>query len=162
MSTSTHNSTDITADPSLPTVTIVREFDAPPDAVFRAHIDPELVVQWLGPRDVTTTLDTWDARTGGSYRYVCRHDGEEYRFFGTFHEVRPNERIVQTFTFEGVPEGVSLETATFAELPGGRTRLTALSVVDSMEARDAMVASGMETGVVQGYESLDDLLAAGS
>jgi len=74
--------------------------------------------------------------------------------------VRPNERIVQTFTFEGVPDGVSLETATFEELPGGRTRLTALSVMDSMQARDAMVASGMETGIVQGYESLDDLLAA--
>ena len=73
--------------------------------------------------------------------------------------MRPNERIVQTFTFDGVPDGVSLETATFKALPGGRTRLTALSVVDSIEARDAMVASGMESGVVQGYESLDDLLA---
>ncbi|MBA3990755.1 MAG: SRPBCC family protein [Propionibacteriales bacterium] len=162
MNTSTHPQTEITADPSLPTLTIVREFDATPDKVFRAHIDPELVVQWLGPHGTTMKVDTWDARTGGSYRYVAEHEGQEYGFYGAFHEVRPNDRIVQTFTFEGVPDGVSLDTVTFEELPGGRTRLTGLSVVDSMEARDAMVASGMETGVVQGYESLDDLLAADS
>ncbi|MEJ7689381.1 MAG: SRPBCC family protein [Nocardioidaceae bacterium] len=159
MNATTHPQTQITADPNLPTLTIVREFDATPDKVFRAHVDPELIVQWLGPDDVAMRLDTWDPRTGGSYRYVGERDGEEFGFFGAFHEVRPNERIVQTFTFEGVPDGVSLETATFEALPGGRTRLTALSVVDSIEARDAMVASGMETGVVQGYESLDDLLA---
>nr|MBA2773796.1 SRPBCC domain-containing protein [Nocardioidaceae bacterium] len=109
------------------------------------HVDPELIVQWLGPDDVAMWLDTWDPRTGGSYRYVGERDGEEFAFFGAFHEVRPHDRIVQTFTFEA--------------LPGGRTRLTALSVVDSIEARDAMVASGMESGVIQGYESLDDLLA---
>jgi len=160
MTATTHPQTEIIVDPGLPTVTIVREFDATPDKVFRAHVDPELVVQWLGPHDITTRLDRWDPQTGGGYRYVCGRDGEEYKFYGAFHEVRPNERIVQTFTFEGVPDGVSLETATFEELPGGRTRLTALSVMDSMQARDAMVASGMETGIVQGYESLDDLLAA--
>lgn len=159
MNATTHPQTQITADPHLPTLTIVREFDATPDKVFRAHVDPELIVQWLGPDDVAMRLDTWDPRTGGSYRYVGEREGEEFGFFGAFHEVRPNERIVQTFTFEGVPDGVSLETATFEALPGGRTRLTALSVVDSIEARDAMVASGMESGVVQGYESLDDLLA---
>ncbi|MBA2773884.1 MAG: SRPBCC family protein, partial [Nocardioidaceae bacterium] len=146
MTATTHPQTQITADPNLPTLAIVREFDATPDKVFRAHVDPELIVQWLGPDDVAMRLDTWDPRTGGSYRYVGERDGEEFGFFGAFHEVRPNERIVQTFTFEGVPDGVSLETATFEALPGGRTRLTALSVVDSIEARDAMVASGMESG----------------
>lgn len=160
MNATTHPQTEITIDPTLPTLAIVREFDATPDKVFQAHVDPELIVQWLGPRDLTARLDTWDPRTGGSYRYVCERDGEEFKFFGAFHEVRPNERIVQTFTFEGVPDGVSLETATFEALPGGRTRLSLLSVVESLEARDAMVASGMETGVVEGFESLDDLLAA--
>ncbi len=162
MSASTHPETTISADPGLPTIEIVREFDAPVEAVFRAHTDPELVTQWLGPRRVTMRIDHFDARTGGSYRYVhSGEDGTKHGFFGAFHEVRPHERIVQTFTYEGFPDGVSLETMTLEDLGDRRTRLRALSVVDSMEARDAMVASGMETGVVEGYERLDELLAAG-
>jgi len=137
----------------------VREFDAPVEAVFRAHTDADLVTQWLGPRRLTMRVDRYDARTGGSYRYLhSGDDGTEHAFFGAFHEVRPHERIVQTFTYEGFPDGVALETATFEDL-GGRTRLSIVSVVDTMEARDAMIASGMETGVVEGYERLDELLA---
>ena len=101
----------------------------------------------------------FDCRTGGSYRYVHRRDGEEYGFHGCFHEVRPNELIVQTFTFEGMPDGVALEKLVFEDLGDGRTRLVATSLVDSFEDRDAFVASGMETGVVEGYERLDELLA---
>ena len=74
--------------------------------------------------------------------------------------MRPNERLVQTFTYEGYPDGVSLETMTLEDLGDGRTRIVGLSVVDSMEARDMMLASGMEVGVVEGYEKLDELLAA--
>jgi uncharacterized protein YndB with AHSA1/START domain len=104
-------------------------------------------------------IDEYDARTGGSYRYVhAEEDGTEYGFRGVFHEVRPAERIVQTFTYEGYPDGVSLETAVFEDL-GGRTRVTTTSVVDSIEARDAIISSGMESGVREGYERLDDLLA---
>lgn len=158
--TTDRNQTQIEADPELPTIVITREFDAPPAQVFRAHTDPELVVQWLGPRGLTMQIETYDARSGGSYRYLHHdNDGTEYAFHGVFHEVRPNERIVQTFTFEGWPDGVSLETATFEDL-GGRTRLTATSVVDSLEARDAMIASGMDVGVREGYERLDELLVA--
>ncbi|MDQ4010512.1 MAG: SRPBCC family protein [Actinomycetota bacterium] len=161
MTTTTHE-TRIEADPDLPTVRIVRDFDAPPDRVYRAWTDPELVAQWLGPRSITTRIDTWDARTGGSYRYSAWRDGEEIAsFYGSFHELRPDERLVQTFTYEGVPDGVCLETVTFEDLGDGRTRVTALSVVDTMEARDAMIASGMEQGVVEGYEKLDALLAEG-
>jgi uncharacterized protein YndB with AHSA1/START domain len=153
--------TQIIADPALPTIEIIREFDAPPERVFRAHTDPELVVQWLGPRGLEMRVDRYDARTGGSYRYTHKDaDGNEYAFFGAFHEVRPNERIVQTFTFEGYPDGVSLETATFEDLGDGRTRLVAKSVGYTIEERDAMLASGMETGVREGYERLDELLAA--
>jgi len=158
--TTTHPETTITADPDLPAVEIVREFDAPVAAVFRAHTDPELVKQWLGPRALMMRIDHYDARTGGSYRYVhSGEDGTEHGFFGAFHEVRPDERIVQTFTYEGWPDGVSLETLTLEDLGDGRTRLHGLSVVDTMAARDAMIASGMETGVVEGYERLDELLA---
>ncbi|MPZ67242.1 MAG: polyketide cyclase [Pseudonocardiaceae bacterium] len=161
MTTTTHPETRVTANPDLPTIEIVREFEAPVDAVFRAHTDPELVKKWLGPRRLTMRIDRYDARTGGAYRYVhTDQDGTDYGFYGAFHEVRPNERIVQTFTYEDVPDGVSLETATFEDL-GGRTRLSILSVLDSFESRDAMVASGMESGVNEGYEQLDDLLAAG-
>ncbi|MQA61635.1 MAG: polyketide cyclase [Actinophytocola sp.] len=164
MNTTTSNATRydtaIEADPDLPTVRIVRDFDAPPDRVFRAWTDAELVVKWLGPNTTTMRIDTWEARTGGSYRYAAWRDGEEIaRFYGSFHELRPNERLVQTFTYEGVPDGVCLETITFEDLGGGRTRVNALSVVDTMEGRDAMIASGMEVGVVEGYEKLDDLLA---
>jgi uncharacterized protein YndB with AHSA1/START domain len=158
--TTTHtHETEITLDPDVPLVRIVREFDAPPEQVFRAHVDPELVVQWLGPRDLKMTVDTWDCRTGGSFRYVHTRGDEEYGFHGCFHDVRPSELIVQTFTFEGVPDGVALEKVVFEDLGNGRTRLTATSLVDSFEDRDAFVASGMEEGIVQGYDRLDDLLA---
>jgi uncharacterized protein YndB with AHSA1/START domain len=157
--TTTAHETQIEADPQVPLVRIVREFDAPKEMVFRAHTDPELVVRWLGPRNLTMTIDTWDCRTGGSYRYVHERDGEQFGFRGTFHEVRPNELIVQTFTFEGFPDGVALEKLTLEDLGDGRTRLVATSLVDSFEGRDAFVASGMETGVVEGYERLDEVLA---
>ena len=152
--------TTIEADPSLPTIRIIRDFDAPREKVFRAWIEPELVAQWLGPKSTTMRIDQWDARTGGNYRYAALQDGEEVAaFYGSFHEVRPNERLVQTFTWEGMPDGVSLDTMTFEDLGDGRTRTIGLSVVDNFEARDAIMASGMEVGVYEGYEKLDALLA---
>jgi uncharacterized protein YndB with AHSA1/START domain len=154
--------TTIEADPNLPTIRIIRDFDAPPDRVFKAWVDPELIVQWLGPKSSEIRIDKWDARTGGSYRYASVQDGEEVAaFFGSFHEVRPSERLVQTFTWEGMPDGVSLETMTFEDLGDGRTRTIGLSVVDSLEGRDAIMASGMDVGVNEGYEKLDALLAQG-
>ena len=164
MSTSTTRATQIVADPDVPLVRIVREFDAPPEKVFRAHVDPELVVPWLGPRGMTMQVDHYDARTGGSYRYVQTSGGEQYAFHGSFHEVRSPGvsvpgAIVQTFTFEGMPDGVALERLTLEDLGDGRTRLTATSLVDSFADRDAMLVSGMETGIREGYERLDELLA---
>jgi uncharacterized protein YndB with AHSA1/START domain len=159
MTSTTHRETQIVADPDVPLVRIVREFDAPKEKVFRAHTDPDLLVQWLGPRSLEMRIDHFDCRSGGSYRYIHSRDGEEYAFRGCFHEVRPDELIVQTFTFEGFPEGVALEKLVFEDLGDGRTRLTATSLVDSFEGRDAFVASGMETGIVEGYERLDDVLA---
>ena len=159
MSTVHHPETSIEVDPRVPLVRIEREFAAPPAKVFRAHTDPALIVQWLGPRDITMEIDHFDCRTGGSYRYLHRRGDEEYGFHGSFHEVRPAELIVQTFTFEGFPDGVALERLILEDLGGGRTRLTATSLVDSFEDRDAFVASGMEHGVREGYEVLDELLA---
>jgi uncharacterized protein YndB with AHSA1/START domain len=159
MTTTQHAETTIESDPTVPMVRIVREFDASPEKVFRAHTDPELVVQWLGPRSLEMVVDHYDCRTGGSYRYLHRRGDEEYGFHGSFHEVRPSELIVQTFTFEGFPDGVALEKLVLEDIGGGRTRLTATSLVDSFEGRDAFVASGMESGVVEGYERLDEVLA---
>jgi uncharacterized protein YndB with AHSA1/START domain len=157
----THETT-IEADPNLPTIRIVRDFAAPRDKVFRAWTDPELVVQWLGPKSTEMKIDQWNARTGGNYRYAALQDGEEVAaFYGSFHEVRPSERLVQTFTWEGMPDGVSLETMTFEDLGDGRTRTIGLSVVENLESRDGIMASGMEVGVYEGYEKLDALLAKG-
>ncbi len=159
MNTADSHQTEITLDPKVPLVRIVREFDAPPEKVFRAHTDPDLVARWLGPRGYEMRIDHYDCRTGGSYRYVHISDGNEFGFHGSFHEVRPSEVIVQTFTFEGEPDGVALERLVLEDVGDGRTRLTGTSLVDSFEARDAFVASGMEDGIRQSYERLDELLA---
>lgn len=158
MTTTTHE-TQIILDPEVPLVRLIREFDAPPEKVFRAHTDPELVAQWLGPSRHEMRIHHFDCRTGGSYRYVHMSDGNEYGFHGCFHEVRPSELIVQTFTFEGAPDQVALEKLVLEDLGDGRTRLVATSLVDSFEDRDAFVASGMEDGIREGYERLDALLA---
>jgi len=142
MTTTSTHATQIVPDPHVPLVRITREFDAPPEMVFRAHTDPELLVQWLGPRRHETKIDHYDSRTGGSYRYVMSSDGNEFGFHGCFHEVRPCELIVQTFTFEGMPDGVALERLRFEDLGDGRTRLTSTSLVDSFEERDASSPAG--------------------
>ena len=156
----TSTETQIQADSDLPIIRITRDFAATPEQLFRAHTDPALFARWIGPDSVSTEIDHWDARTGGSWRFRNVRGDEEYAFFGSFHVVSP-ERIVQTFTFEGFPDGVSLETLTFEDLGDGRTRLHAQSLVDSIEGRDAWISSGMETGVVEGYAKLDRLLEDG-
>ena len=150
--------TTITADETLPVIRMTRDFAATPAQLLRAHTDPEIFARWVGPDGLETEIVEWDARTGGAWRYVARRDGEEHGFRGCFHEVGP-QRIVQTFTYEGMPEGVALETLTFEDLGDGRTRLHAQSLTDSFEGRDAWLASGMEVGVDEGYAKLDGLLA---
>jgi uncharacterized protein YndB with AHSA1/START domain len=142
----------IEADPTLPIIRITRDFAATPAQLLRAHTDPELFARWVGPDGTTTTIDRWDATTGGSWRFVGSNcEGVEFAFRGCFHEVRP-DRIVQTFTWEGEPDGVALD---------GRTRLRTQSLCDTFEGRDAWLRSGMDVGVDQGYAKLDALLAAG-
>jgi uncharacterized protein YndB with AHSA1/START domain len=151
----------IEAVTDVPMIKITRDFAATPEQLFRAHTDPELFARWVGPDSVSTRIDYWDARDGGSWRFLNERDGEEFGFRGCFHEVAPH-RIVQTFTWEGMPEGVALETLRFEDLGDGRTRLHAQSLVDSFEARDAWLSSGMEVGVNEGYATLDRLLADGA
>lgn len=159
MTTTRTSETEIIADEKVPLIRITREFDAPPVKVFRAHTDPELVAQWMGPRGFGIRIEQYDCRTGGSYRIFHLDGDQEYGFHGSFHEVRPSELIVQTFTYDGEPDGVALEKLHFQDLGDGRTRLVATSLVDSFEGRDAFVSSGMEPGVKESYERLDELLA---
>jgi len=160
MTATTNREAEIAIDSKTPSITIVREFDAPARAVFRAHAEPDLFVQWVGPDSLDASrVDRWDCRTGGEWRYVSTRDGEEHWFRGCFHEVRPNELIVQTFTYEPWPDNVSLGRYVFHDLADSRCLLTATSFVDSFEARDAFVASGMEVGVQEGFRKLDRLLA---
>ena len=153
--------TAIEVNPKLPVIRMTRDFAATPAQLLRAHTDPGLFARWVGPEGMDTRIDHWDARTGGSWRYVSARDGEEYWFRGTFPEVRP-DRIVQTFTYEGEPDGVALQTLWFEDLGDGRTRLRAQSLVDSFEGRDMWLRSGMETGVDEGYAKLERLLADGA
>lgn len=154
------NPVTITAPEGLPFVEIVREFEAPAALVFRAHEDPELVKHWLGPHGYTMEIDAWELRTGGRYRYEHTGDDGRYAFNGVFHAVVPDERITQTFEYEGEPGVVSIETATFEDLGSGRCRLTGHSTFPSVAARDGILAAGMEVGVREGFERLDDLLVA--
>lgn len=157
----TSKKTNVIAEPGKQEVIITREFDAPRELVFKAFTDPKLYVQWLGPRKYTMTLDKFEPRTGGMWRYVHRdQDGNEFGFHGSYHEVLAPERLIDTFEFEGLPEKghVSLETARFEELPGGRTKLTIQSVFQSVADRNGMVQSGMEQGISESFDRLAELL----
>ena len=151
----------IEAVADVPMIKITRDFAATPEQLFRAHTDPDLFARWVGPDSASTRIDYWDARDGGSWRFLGEREGEQFAFRGCFHEVSP-DRIVQTFTWEGMPEGVALETLRFEDLGNGRTRLHAQSLVESFEARDGWLASGMEIGVNEGYAALDRLIAQGA
>jgi len=156
-----NHKTKITAEPGKQELFITREFNAPRDLVFKAFTRPELYEQWLGPRQHTTFIKTFEPWSGGKWRSVSKDpDKNTYAFHGVFHEVLAPERIIQTFEFEGLPESghVILETARFEELSSNRTRIVTQSVFQSVEDRDGMLDSGMEQGVNEGYERLDELL----
>jgi uncharacterized protein YndB with AHSA1/START domain len=150
---------NVSAPDGLPFVTIEREVDAPRELVFRCFTDPELLVQWLGPRRYRMRVETYEVRDGGRWRYVnWDDDGHEFAFHGVFHGPASPDGWVQTFEFEGAPGHVSLDALTLIDL-GGRTRIRTHSAFQSVEGRDAMVAAGMESGVREGYERMDELLA---
>lgn len=154
----TKNKTTITAEPGKQELFITREFDAPRELVFKAHTDPNLYVQWVGPHGYEMTLEEFEPVSGGRWKFIHKDkEGNAYGFHGIFHDVSL-ERSIQTFEFDGAPGHVSLETLTLDELPDGRTKLTAHSVYQSVSDRDGMIQSGMEKGVNEGYERLDEIL----
>ena len=162
MNTNT-NPVVIDAVPGQSYADISREFEAPAAAVFRAHADPELFRVWIGPRSLETRITNWDFRTGGGYRYEQTDaDGNVYAFRGVSHTIRENELLIQTFEYEGMPDLVSLDVMRFEDLPGGRSRLVDHSVFPSVEVLEGMMAEGMEYGMNEGYEKLDEILAKGA
>lgn len=156
----TTQKTKITAESGQQQIVITRIFDAPRELVFSTYLDPELIPHWWGPRELSTTVDKMDPRTGGSWR-ILNHDkdGTEYGFHGVYHDITPSERIVHTFEFEGMPGHVLLETLTFEDVDG-KTKLTDHSVFQTLEDRDGMIASGMESGAADTLERLAEVLAA--
>ena len=155
------NKTIFTIEPGKQEIFITREFDAPRELVFKAFTDPNLYVQWLGPRELTMRLETFEPKSGGRWRYIHKdQDGNEFCFHGVNHEVLAPERIIGTFEYEGLPEAghVSLETVRFEALPNGRTRVTTHDVFQTVADRDGMIQSGMERGVLDSNERLDEVL----
>ena len=148
----------VTAEPGVPQILTEREFDAPRELVLRAFTEPDLLAQWLGPRGYTMTIERFELRAGGSWRYIHSDgDGNSYGFHGVFHGDPSPDGFVQTFEFEGAPGHVSLDTITFEERDG-RTIVRTNSLFQSVEARDAMVQSGMADGMSEGYDQLEELL----
>jgi uncharacterized protein YndB with AHSA1/START domain len=157
------NKVSIVAEPNKQELFVTREFDAPRELVYKAHIDPKLYVQWLGPHGYEMILEEFEPVSGGKYRYIHKDkEGNEYGFHGTFHTMT-DELMIQTFEFEGMPETghVSLDTMRLEKLPNNRTKITIHSVFQSVADRDGMMQAGMESGIVEGYERLDEILANG-
>jgi uncharacterized protein YndB with AHSA1/START domain len=153
--------TTVLTTPSEREIVSERVFEAPRDRVWAAYTDPELIPQWWGPRDAAVYVDKMDVQRGGAWRFVHRDaEGNELGFRGTYREVTPPERIVQTFEWEGMPGHVIVETLTLEDL-GGRTKVTGVSLFHTTEERDGMLASGMERGLSETHERLDELLARG-
>jgi len=158
---SSKNPTTITAEPGKQEIFITREFDGPIELIFRAFTEADLFVRWLGPRGYEMQLATFEPRSGGMYRYIHKdREGNDFVFQGVFHEISP-ERMIQTFEFEGLPERghVLLDSMELKALPGGRTRIVVHSIFQSVADRDGMIEAGMERGLTEGYERLDELLA---
>jgi uncharacterized protein YndB with AHSA1/START domain len=153
--------TEFEVVPGKQEVVMTRVFDAPRELVFKTCADPKLFSKWWGPRRLTTHVERMEVKPGGSWRVVQSDDaGHEFAFHGVYHDVVSPERTVQTFEFEGAPGHVLLQTATFDDV-GGKTRLTMKSIYESIEDRDAMVQTGMESGATESMERLAELLARG-
>lgn len=138
---------------------IERIFDAPRERVFAAYLDPELIPQWWGRRVDTTVVEQMDPVTGGDWRFRCESPEGTIVFRGTYREVTAPERISQTFEWDGMPGYVSVDNSVFEDLGDGRTRIVTTSVFYTAEERDGMIDAGMEKGLGETYDRLEELLA---
>jgi uncharacterized protein YndB with AHSA1/START domain len=137
---------------------IERVFDAPVARVWQAFTDPELVAQWWGGGE-KLTIERMEVERGGHWRFVTHGPEGSDGFEGRYREVVPQERVVQTFEWDGMPGHVAVETAEFTDLGDGRTKVTTTSLFHTVEERDGMLNSGMEHGLNASYNALDAVLA---
>ena len=143
-------------------ITTERHLAAPPERVYAAFTDPELVPRWWGLESSETVIDEMDVRVGGTWRFVEKtEDGEGTAFRGVYRELDPGKRVAQTFEWEGMPGHVSVDTITF-EADGDGTRAIGHTIFHYAEERDGMIDAGMEKGLNQSYDQLDRLLAEGA
>jgi uncharacterized protein YndB with AHSA1/START domain len=146
--------------PSNTEIVTERIFNAPRQVVYDTFTDPALIPEWWGPRGTKTVVDQMDVRTGGKWRFV--HDPgteQETAFRGEYREVNPPESVTQTFEWEGMPGHVIVETAYMEDLGDGRTKLRTVSTFASVEDRDGMLQSGMESGLQETHDRFEELLA---
>lgn len=147
---------EVTVPDGAPTILFTREFDAPRELVFRAHVEQDLIPQWIGPRGSTLALRHWDARTGGSWSYVVSVGDGHWGFFGSFHSVVPSTRIAQTFEFDDEPGAVNLDILEFEALPHGRCLLRGSSIYATMALRES--ALELDSGRDDDFDRLEELL----
>ncbi len=155
------NKTTVTAEPNKQELFITREFDAPREMVFEAFTNPEIFIKWWLAKENEMKIDVMDYQSGGKYRYTFTiAKGAKIGFNGMIHDVTSPERIIQTAEMEGFPvKGhVCLETMLFETLEGGKTKLMIQDVFQSVEDRDAAVATGMEHGLEEGFGRLESIL----
>jgi uncharacterized protein YndB with AHSA1/START domain len=160
MEAMTHSGKAEVTLPADDQIKVVREFDAPANLVYRAVTEPELVKRWWGAQRGAMTVAEIDLRVGGKWRYVMdASNGQEVGFHGEFRDIVPNERIVQTEAYEGIPdpdESANVNTMTLVEADG-RTTMEVLIQCVNKESRDMQIASGMEEGMQESYDDLEDV-----
>ncbi len=151
--------TSITTPTDL-TIRIDRIFDAPPELVWELWTDPDLMAEWLGPKAMTITFDEMDVRVGGAYSYSATGpDGSVVTFSGKYREVAPPRVLESTFNFSGIDCAESIDRLELEAVEGGRTLMICVSTFVSIEERDGKLRSGMSTGVTEGFEKADTLIA---
>jgi uncharacterized protein YndB with AHSA1/START domain len=135
-----------------------RVFNAPREKVYEAMTDPELIPQWWGRHKDTTTVEELDVRVGGRWRFVSDGPDGSHGFSGIFRELEEPSRVVQTFEWDGMPGYISVDSAELEDLGDGRTRVVSTSTFHFGEERDGMLSSGMEIGMGESYDRLEELL----
>lgn len=157
MNNVTHNETSITT-PTDTEILVERIVDAPREVVWKAYTDPELIAQWLGPRNRTMTVEEMDVRQGGRYRFIHSLGDDHFTFYGEYRAIEKPSAIEWTFNYDGAPSE-QVDRTEFEELDGGRTRIVSTSTFVSKDDRDRMLGSGMDRGMRESFERLDELVA---
>ena len=156
------NQTNITAEPGMKEIIVIKEFDTDRELVFKAFTDPYLYAQWIGPKGLTLKIEKFEPRDGGSYRFIQKDkNGKVFAFHGVYHEVLFPVRIIRTMEYERLSSRghAELDTAKFELLPGNRTRLTIQTIFQTIEDRDRIINSDFDKDVNEKFNRLEELLS---